>query len=158
MIRILHCVHNREWQKGFVRWYVRTYYHVHSNCWSYTYMVGVSSHWSTGYPCYCLTIVYSALFSVVAKCPGPLNTTLDTMDRHREELGLGKKELPTVSQTHTHINTWYANAHVRLQVLCMSTLSWVQTHTYIHTHRCSKAQSWHNNAKAERARLIYKPL
>lgn len=32
------------------------------------------------------------------------------------------------------------------------------THTYIHTHRCSKAQSWHNNGKAERARLIYEPL
>lgn len=132
MIRILHCVHNREWQKGFARWYVRTYYQVHSNCWFYTYMVGVSSHWSTGYPCYCLTIVYSALFSVVAKCPGPLNTTLDTMDRHREELGLGKKELPTVSQTHTH-------KHMVCKCTCTpaSTVhehAFMGTNTHIHTH------------------------
>lgn len=100
------------------------------------------------------------LFCIVL-CSGqmPRATEHNTGHNGQTQRGAGSWQKGAAhSLTHTHINTWYANAHVRLQVLCMSTLSWVQTHTYIHTHRCSKAQSWHNNAKAERARLIYKPL
>lgn len=102
------------------------------------------------------------LFCIVL-CSGQMPRATEHNPGHNGQTQRGagswqKGAAHSLTNTHTHINTWYANAHVRLQVLCMSTLSWAQTHTYIHTHRCSKAQSWHNNGKAERARLIYKPL
>lgn len=94
-------------------------------------MVGASSRCSTEYPIYCPTIVRSALSSIAAKCPEPLNTTLDTMDRHREELGLGRKELHTHSHTHNkHIHTYSTRVHI--WYTCSYTLLHVRN-IHIHT-------------------------
>lgn len=111
-------------------------------------MEGTPSHCSTEDPSYCLSIVNSALFSTAAKFPGPLNTTLDTMDRHREEMGLGRKELHTVSHKHTHIHSM--QTHMFIHTSTCKHFAETHFHEHKHTHSCSKAQSWHHNGRHRR--------
>lgn len=75
MIRALHLVHNTEWQKGLQRGYMRA----DLMC----TQTPPPSQCTTEHPIYCPAIVCSALSSIEAKCLGPLNTTLDTIDGQR---------------------------------------------------------------------------
>lgn len=116
---------------------MRTDCHLDSNSWSCKYKVGASSRCAAEYLIYCATIVCSALSSIAAKCPEPLNTTLDTMDGHREEPGLGRRKLHTQSHIHNkHIHTYAMQTH--LQYTC----SYMHTHTHMGInhgiHTCSQ--------------------
>lgn len=119
MIRTLHLVHNSEWQKGLERRYMRT----DLMC----TQTPPASQCAAEYPIYCPTIVCSALSSIEAKCLGPLNTTLDTMDGQREAGSWQKWDADT------HILTINMNTHT--YVVCKWTYS---THTrmysIIHIH------------------------
>ncbi len=106
----------------------------HSNSCCCKYMLGASSWCAAEYPVYCPTIVCSALSSIAAKCPEPLNTTLDTMDGHREEPGLGRREFHTLVYTHNkHVHTQYASAHMA-HALTLQHIIQIHTFMCVNTH------------------------
>lgn len=71
----------------------------------------------------------------MAKCPEPLNTTLDTIGGHREALGLGRKE-PHTHMHWSHIHTFNTNTHMlcKHSYTCSYTLENATYYTNTHIH------------------------
>lgn len=112
MIRALHLVHNTEWQKGLERGYMRA----DLMC----TQTPPPSQCTTEHPIYCPAIVCSALSSIEAKCLGPLNTTLDTIDGQR---GAGSWQ------------KWDGDIHI--PPINMNTHTYGMQIHIRHTHRCT---------------------
>lgn len=109
-----------------------------STCRCFIPLLHRESHLLSDYCLFCI-VLYRA------KCPEPLNTTLDTIDGHREALGLGRME-PHTHMHWSHIHTFNTNTHMlcKHSYTCSYTLEnatyYAHTHTHGYKHTLTAAQ------------------